>query len=272
MTTTNQTTKRFPDGFRMILYIAAVATLGFLNCCMLKAGDPEKDADYANTLEAAVQVQAEPDIRLEGWMLNFDNDFLVELEEDKVVLDKARPWGVGHDQFSYIFPEGKLICMVRNPLAVIASHIKQGSKNPLLDGVGMIIPYIDGLCSPAGMVGSNANCIMDVKIKEPQGKVIFVRYEDLVTYPKREMERVYKFLGEPYFDHDFDNIENTCEELDVMYNNKFPHKGCGAIKPDLESYHEWIPEGLQKHIYEAKAAGQADGIRFIFDNFYGEEK
>ena len=87
MKATNQTTKRFPDGLRMILYIAAVATLGFLNCCMLRAGDPEKDVDYTNRLEAAVQVQAEPDIRMEGWMLNFDNDFLVELEDDKVVLE-----------------------------------------------------------------------------------------------------------------------------------------------------------------------------------------
>ena len=87
MKTTNQTTKRFPDGFRMILYITAVAALGFLNCCMLKASDPEKDVDYANRLEAVVEVQAEPDIRMEGWMLNFDNDFLVELEDDKVVLE-----------------------------------------------------------------------------------------------------------------------------------------------------------------------------------------
>ena len=87
MTTTNQTTKRFPDGFRMILYIAAVATLGFLNCCMLRAGDPEKDADYTTRLEAALIVDAEPEIELEDWILNFNPGFPVKIEDEDIVLE-----------------------------------------------------------------------------------------------------------------------------------------------------------------------------------------
>lgn len=86
MKTTNQTTKRFPNGFRMILYIAALAALGLLNCYIVQAGDPD-DADYANRLEAAVNVQAEPEIRLEDWMLNFNDEVLAEVEDEEDVLE-----------------------------------------------------------------------------------------------------------------------------------------------------------------------------------------
>ncbi|MCK4748280.1 MAG: hypothetical protein KAT15_14620 [Bacteroidales bacterium] len=86
MKTTNQTTKRFPDVFRMILYVATVAALGLLNCYIVKAGDPD-DADYANRLDAAVNVQAEPEIRLEGWMLNFNDEVLAEVEDEEDVLE-----------------------------------------------------------------------------------------------------------------------------------------------------------------------------------------
>ena len=97
MKTTNQTTKRFPDGFRMILYIAAVAMLGFFKCYIVKAEDPENDTHYANSLEAALYVEAESEIKLEDWMLNFNDDFLVELEEEEVVLED---WMLDPDYFN----------------------------------------------------------------------------------------------------------------------------------------------------------------------------
>ena len=91
MKTTNQTTGRFPDAFTMILYIAAVAALGFLNCCFIKAGDPENDTDRADRLEAAAKVQSEPDIQLEDWMIDPSYwvipDYLVVEKEEEPVLE-----------------------------------------------------------------------------------------------------------------------------------------------------------------------------------------
>jgi len=191
--------------------------------------------------------------------------------DKKIVFDKCRYWGVGHSQFSYVFPDGKIICMVRNPLSCIASQLKQDAKNPLLGLGGMLIPTIDGLCSVGGMVGSNANTIMDLKIKEPQGNIHFIKYEDLSCEPKKTMRALYNFLEMNYYQHDFENIENTCEELDVLYNNKFPHKGCGAIKPVLEEYNEWIPTNLQEYIMKGISGVHADGVRFMFENFYNNE-
>ena len=87
MKTANQTTQRFPDAFRMILYIAAVAALGFVNCVIVKAGDPVKDNDLASRLEAAIAVQTEPGIILEDWMLSFNDGFLAEVEEEDLAVE-----------------------------------------------------------------------------------------------------------------------------------------------------------------------------------------
>ena len=87
MKTTAQTTQRIPNGFRMILYVAAVAALGFINCCVLRAGDPEKDNDYAKSLEAALAVEPEAEIVLQDWMLTFNDGFLAEVEEEELVVE-----------------------------------------------------------------------------------------------------------------------------------------------------------------------------------------
>jgi len=99
MKTTNQTTKRFPDGLKMILYIAAVAVLGFVSCAV-KAGDPVNDSDNANSLEAILKTQVESEIRLENWMLNFNNEALAEVENKVDVLED---WML--DPASFTIPE-----------------------------------------------------------------------------------------------------------------------------------------------------------------------
>jgi len=87
MKTTKQTTKRIPDGLRMILYLVAVAALGFLSFTV-KAADFDKAPEYTARLEAAYAPQAEAEIRLEDWMLNFNDEFLAEVEDESIALEE----------------------------------------------------------------------------------------------------------------------------------------------------------------------------------------
>ena len=49
--------------------------------------------------------------------------------------------------------------------------------------------------------------------------------------PEHEMKRVYDYLELPYFEHDFDNIEQTIKEDDAVYGlSNDLHK----IRPSLE--------------------------------------
>ena len=45
----------------------------------------------------------------------------------------------------------------------------------------------------------------------------FIRYEELTQNPTRTMMLLYNFLGEDYYEHDFDNVEQVIFEHDEVY-------------------------------------------------------
>jgi hypothetical protein len=45
----------------------------------------------------------------------------------------------------------------------------------------------------------------------------FVEFEKLTRNPLEVTQKIYTFLGEPYFQHDFDNVEQLTTEDDFMH-------------------------------------------------------
>jgi sulfotransferase len=45
--------------------------------------------------------------------------------------------------------------------------------------------------------------------------MILVEYDALVADPTRALRAIYDFIGQPWFDHDFDNIEYDADEFDL---------------------------------------------------------
>ena len=37
----------------------------------------------------------------------------------------------------------------------------------------------------------------------------FVKYDDMVTNPEQEFRKIYEFMGEPYFNHRFDKVDQV---------------------------------------------------------------
>ena len=54
--------------------------------------------------------------------------------------------------------------------------------------------------------------------------IIFVEYEDLTRQPEKTMRRIYNFIDEQYFDHDFDNVESSYDEFDSVVQLDGMHK------------------------------------------------
>jgi len=88
MKTTAHKSFRFPRGYQMIIYLLLVAAIGFLNCLVMNAAEPEKKEKVKGTninIEELTRVDAEPELRLEDWMFGFNIGLVaeeaVELEE-----------------------------------------------------------------------------------------------------------------------------------------------------------------------------------------------
>jgi hypothetical protein len=72
----------------------------------------------------------------------------------------------------------------------------------------------EALCSPGGIVGASYNGLKQVFAEGKEKQVHIIEYDDLINSPEETMKKIYDFLGEEYFNHNFENIENIHREND----------------------------------------------------------
>ncbi len=150
--------------------------------------------------------------------------------ENPVIFDKNRSWV---DRMNYI--EGyfgiqpKILYPVRNIDEILASFISMHRRN-LYTGEGKISfmdemliksnqPLNDDsrcemLAGPMGILGQSYNGLKTVFEQGKQNSIHLIEYDELINQPKETMEKIYDFLEEKYFEHDYQNIENLHRERD----------------------------------------------------------
>jgi sulfotransferase len=155
------------------------------------------------------------------------------------VIDKSRGWGVHYGFLNSFYPNPKIICMIRDLRGVFASMEKNFRKNQHMDS---------GLVNHATMVGTTTEKRIDTWAQsQPVGmaierlqqmfkegvdkKVLFVKFEDFTSNPASEMRRIYEYLELPYFEHDFNNVEQMTKEDDSVYGIYGDHKIKNKIEP-----------------------------------------
>jgi len=174
---------------------------------------------------------------------------------DKVVFDKSRGWSSNALVFNQLFPEGKMICLVRDLRNVFASIEKQHRKNPILDEsqtpqAKTIFSRADNMFSPQGIIGAPLTGIEDLLRRTPKG-VILIKYEELADNPKKTMQKLYVDLEQDHFEHDFNDVKNTAEDPDFMYLNKYPHKGEGKVNAcDIDEWKKYLTTELSMTIMD----------------------
>jgi hypothetical protein len=80
-------------------------------------------------------------------------------------------------------------------------------------------------------------------------KCLFVRMEDLVKQPCLEMGLIYRYLGLQSYEHDFDNVEQTTIEDDVVYGlSPALHKIRSKVESVPPDYNEILGQDLCRWI------------------------
>ena len=77
----------------------------------------------------------------------------------------------------------------------------------------------------------------------------YVKYDALVVQPKEEFEKIYQFLGEPYFNHRFENLQQV-EVNGIKYDDtivgKNMHNIRSVVKKINNPYINKIPERIRQ--------------------------
>lgn len=181
------------------------------------------------------------------------------ITEKPIVIDKCRGWTGESGFLEFLYGESpKIISMVRDPRAVYASMEKKFRKNPHLD---------HGLTNWAEVTGTNTDKrvvywsnnipiapVMDrlyqVLLDGSHQNILFIRFEDLTTNPEVELKKIYEYLELPYFQHDFDNVEQFTQEDDKVYGVFGDHKIRKKVAPLKDDFREVLGQAACQMIYE----------------------
>ena len=180
--------------------------------------------------------------------------FYNQITDKKFILDKSRGWGVYRPFLNEIYPNPKIIVMVRDLRSVVSSYEKIYRKNKLrqdpirsdLTGAGTTIhKRVDEWMHPTNTIGRAVERIFEMTRLGFDNKVLFVKYEDLCLYTEVEMRKIYDYLELPYFEHNFDKIEQITKEDDTIYGLT---NDLHTIRPKLElnnpDYHEILGKDI----------------------------
>lgn len=140
--------------------------------------------------------------------------------EKEVVFNTNRAWTLLTPQVNHIFPESKFIICVRDINWVLDSFETAHRKNPLSTNTatgdlgGTVYSRVDSLMDSAGIVGFPYTGIKQAITGNEKNKLLLIEYDQLCSNPKSIMTALYSFIEQPFFEHDFDNVEASWDEYD----------------------------------------------------------
>jgi sulfotransferase len=156
------------------------------------------------------------------------------------VLDKNRAWGIHYSLVEVFTGKApKMIFMVRDLRAIFASMEKNFRKNPTKENhiqnsdqmVGTTLSKRIELWSNNVPIGITMDRLRDIIDQGLDKKILFVRYEDLMSQPETELKRVYEYLELPYYEgHNFETVTQHTHEDDSFHGIYGDH----TLRPKFE--------------------------------------
>ncbi len=174
----------------------------------------------------------------------------------EVVFDKCRGWLSLIEMAEYILDEKvKILVPVRDLRDVVSSFERLWRLN---NKEGVSLPpsanYFDFQTVRGRVefwlkgdqpVGIAFNRIKDALQRGFGDRLHFVHFEELTFKPEETMKGIYDFLGEEYYPHDFDNVEQVNHEDDTIFGFKDLHKIRPKVEPVKPYWREIIGEEFE---------------------------
>lgn len=161
---------------------------------------------------------------------------------DKIFIDKSRHWLKNLDYNFKLFPEIKIIILIRD-LRGVANSFEKINNNSLFVNKQNIQKNLDfDLQLQRVQYIFNLSYIKDAAFtlkelidipKSYSDRILFCRYEDLILYPENELKKIYKFLDLPKYNHDLNNIQQ-----EVYFDNSYQPYGCHKIQNKISKNYD----------------------------------
>lgn len=150
--------------------------------------------------------------------------------DNKVCFNTNRGWTALTDILAITHPNSKIICCVRDINWILDSFEVLFRKNPFNisklyspEEVTTVFTRSEALMQPGHTVRFAYDSLREALTGHNQDKLLLIEYNDLAKYPEMTIRKIYGFIDEPYFSHDFSNVEAHYDEFDIDANIKGLH-------------------------------------------------
>ena len=151
-----------------------------------------------------------------------------------VHFDKDRDWILDYDNTMEMYPDARFIVPIRDLRGILSSC------NRILPG--------DGYTKFIVEASARAETLTDIVSEHPDNTHV-VKAENFYRKPKECIDKIYDFLGEDYFEHDFDNIVSVLkDDTGTRIHQPTLHVIEPKVRPLLEDYVGLLNKKLSEHI------------------------
>lgn len=166
-------------------------------------------------------------------------NFYSVLPQSSVVFDTSRLWCSRMQLLQTLFPGVRVIACVRQLAWVLDSMERLVQRSPVsvskvfrFDTNTTVYSRVEALTDPRGMVGFSFQATKEAFYGQyAHDHLLVLTYESLVRAPEAALRAVYQFIGEPWFEHDFEHLEYRADEFDARVGMP----GLHAVRPRVQA-------------------------------------
>lgn len=195
-----------------------------------------------NTWNEHIEFRAAPNYAAELRVLRGILDSYFADIDKPVVFDKSRGWLSELEMAEAVLGrKAKVLVPVRDMRNVVSSFEKLWRKNAPYTQTGQsrhnyfqfqtVQGRVELFLRPDQPAGLAYNRIVDALNRGFADRLFFIDFDDLTRNPEQTMKQVYDFLGESYFAHDFENVEQVTFENDEIHGMRDLHKIRSKVAP-----------------------------------------
>ncbi len=158
--------------------------------------------------------------------------FHADEQQREVVFDTSRAWCARMPALLDLFADAKVIACVRNVAWVMDSIERLYRANPYENTKlfndeserSTVFSRVETLAQRNRLVGYAWSGLKEAYYGELAQSLLLIEYELLSQAPQKCLRLVYDFIGEPWFEHDFDNVQYDAPEFDQALGLSGLHK------------------------------------------------
>lgn len=171
--------------------------------------------------------------------------------EQPVIFEKNRGWPAFIGLLKNVLPyDVKMIACVREPREILASLEKRWRETdtfgqaprPQKVDMSSLEARLKYFASNIGPLGAPYILLSEAMKMSFQEQIHFVEFETLTKDPELTMRRIYQFINEDVFEHDFDNVVQVTHEDDRFHG----YVGLHDIRSKVEPIKNTFPDILGK--------------------------